>query len=248
MSDGDANRSGQETARQELIQRLGEMAAALRDGDDGLFQQRLQELLRRRDEGFYLKVARITEELQRAFATLDADRRWSAIASELPDAGARLEHVAHLGEEAAHRTLDLVEAGQQELRGLQQSMGVLAPLRSRLMMAAGGSGALTQLAGEVESLEHRLLAHQRALRGQLSSLAQSQEYQDLSGQILRRVTNVVREVEAALLKLLDGRRPAQDLRTGADKPLEGPAVPGLGSGATAAGQDDADALLALFDL
>lgn len=244
MSDGDANRGVQEAARQELIQRLGEMAAALKEGDDALFQQRLHELLRRRDDGFYLQIARITEDLRRAFERLDSDQRWSAIASELPDAGARLEHVARLGEEAAHRTLDLVEAGQHELKALQQSMAVLNPLRARLTMVAAGSASFTPLAAEVETLEHRLQAHQRVLREHFSALAQSQEYQDLSGQILRRVTGVVREVEAALLKLLDGRLQTQRPAGG----LEGPTVPGLCNSEKAAGQDDADALLALFDL
>jgi hypothetical protein len=35
--------------RRELITRLAEMTTALEAGDDALFQQRLQELLRRRE-------------------------------------------------------------------------------------------------------------------------------------------------------------------------------------------------------
>jgi chemotaxis protein CheZ len=224
------------------------MTTALEAGDDALFQQRLQELLWRREEGFYLKIARITGELQKAFEALATDQRWAAIATELPDAGARLEHVARLGEEAAHRTLDLVEAGQRELKALAESAQQLAPLRARLVMAASGSVALGQLAAEAEALERRLQQHQQQLRGQFTALALSQEYQDLSGQILKRVTAVVRDVEAALRKLLAGHLPPQEAPAAADNRLQGPAVPGLASSREAQGQDDADALLALFNL
>jgi chemotaxis protein CheZ len=240
--------SAEQAARHELIQRLQEMSTALQVGDDALFQERLHALLRRREESFYTRIARITDDLKRAFESLEADQKWNAIASELPDAGARLEHVSQMTERAAHHTLDLVEAGQRELRALNESLAPLAPLRARLRMAAAGSGALMSLADEVEGLEGRLTAHHTTLRGTLSSLAQSQEYQDLSGQILRRVTHVVREVEAALLKLLDGRLPAQANALADDKGLDGPAVPGVGRSETAAKQDDADALLAMFDL
>lgn len=238
--------SAEQAARHELIVRLQEMSAALESGDDALFSERLQGLLRRRDAGFYLRIARITAELQGAFESLDADARWNAIASELPDAGTRLEHVSQLTEKAAHHTLDLVESGQRELKTMGESLGHLTTLKNRLQMAASGSNALMQLAGETAQLEVQLVAHHKQLRSNLSELAQSQEYQDLSGQILRRVTHVVREVEAALLKILDGRFPAQEKDSAAAKSLAGPTVPGVATAAAAADQDDADALLALF--
>ncbi len=240
--------TAEQAARHELIARLQEMSTALQCGDDALFSERLHALLRRREESFYVHIARITDDLKKAFESLESDQRWNSIASELPDAGARLEHVSQLTEKAAHHTLDLVEAGQQELKAMAGSLGLLSALRARLLMACAGSGALMQLATEVQQMEQQLQGHQHSLRGKFSELAQSQEYQDLSGQILRRVTHVVREVEAALLKLLDGRAPSKDAAIAADKGLEGPTVPGLGRSAIAAGQDDADALLAMFSL
>lgn len=240
--------SAEQAARHELIARLREMSAALESGDDALFSERLHALLRRREESFYAHIARITDDLKKAFESLESDQRWNAIATELPDAGARLEHVSQLTEKAAHHTLDLVEAGQRELKIFGDSLGLMATVRARLLMASAGSGALMQLATDVAQLEQQLQGHHQSLRGQFSALAQSQEYQDLSGQILRRVTHVVREVEAALLKLLDGRHPAQARADAADTGLEGPTVPGLGRSAIAAGQDDADALLAMFSL
>jgi len=99
------------SARQELRARLKDMATALEQGDDLLFAERLQELLRRREDAFFQRIAQLTHELQAAVAELDSDARWNALAGELPDAGARIDHVIQLTENAAHRTLDLVEEG-----------------------------------------------------------------------------------------------------------------------------------------
>lgn len=238
--------SAEQSARHELIARLQEMSAALEAGDDAQFTELLHTLLRRREEGFYLRIARITAELQTAFESLDADQRWNTIACELPDAGARLDHVSKLTEQAAHHTLDLVEEGQRELKHMGESLGQLASARTRLLLGAAGSESLMQVATEVQHIEPQLQTQQQNLRKHLSALAQAQEYQDLSGQILRRVSKVVRDVEAALLKLLDGRLPPQDSTRSADNRLEGPTIQGLGRSTAAADQDDADALLAMF--
>lgn len=238
--------SVEQSARHELIARLQEMSAALQSSDDALFTELLHALLRRREEGFYLRIASIADELQKAFITLDTDQRWNAIASELPDSGARLDHVSKLTEQAAHHTLDLVEEGQRELKNMAESLTQLASVRTRILLASAGSESLMQVATEVQHIEPQLKNQHQNLRNKLSALAQAQEYQDLSGQILRRVSGVVRDVEAALLKLLDGRLPAQAASKMVDNVLEGPTIQGLGNSAKAADQDDADALLAMF--
>jgi len=234
----------EQSARHELICRLQEMSAALESSDDALFTELLHALLRRREEGFYIRIARITDELQRAFESMDTDQRWSAIAKQLPDSGARLDHVCKLTEEAAHHTLDLVEEGQRELRHMGSSLEELSTVRTRI--AATPSAESGEQAMAVQMIETALQGGHQALRAKLSALAQAQEYQDLSGQILRRVSRVVRDVEAALLELLDGRLPAQAPGHSVESALEGPTIQGLGNSAKAADQDDADALLAMF--
>ena len=82
------------------------------------------------------------------------------------------------------------------------------------------------------------------LRAHLSELAQAQEYQDLSGQVIQRVTRLVQNVEGALLELLRaagshtvGRPVAATVGTARPTELLGP---GSKSGNS---QEDADALL-----
>ena len=138
----------------------------------------------------------------------------SGASGSLPEACLRLEHVVRMGEEASHHTLDLI----QECGSL---LGTLA--------AFPGGDADAHAATVT------------ALRGRLSEMTAAQGYQDLTGQIIRRVVDLVRAVHEGL-----GAH-----AVGADAPLQlahgyGPAVAGVDAPATS--QDDANRLLSSLGL
>ncbi|MBS3957788.1 MAG: protein phosphatase CheZ [Xanthomonadaceae bacterium] len=98
----------------------------------------------------------------------------------------------------------------------------------RLMEALNAPGA-----------DHGVLL--KALRGNLSDMALAQSYQDLTGQIIRKVAGIVRDVHEQLGAL--GLPPGDTTRRPATNPLaaSGPAVAGIDR--SAASQRDADDLL-----
>jgi len=83
------------------------------------------------------------------------------------------------------------------------------------------------------------------IRHNLAEVLLTQGYQDLTGQIIRGVMQLVAELESALSELtrLSGAAtaPAQAATPAARG--HGPAVPGVTEGTFAAGQQDVDALL-----
>jgi len=128
-------------------------------------------------------------------------------AGELDDACARLDHVVEMTEKASHRTLDLAEHCQ-----------ALADQLRRTTLAS----------------EQVLLVEQ--IRSGLSELTLAQDYQDLTGQIIRRVAGIVRRVHEGFSAL--GLPPRQ---RSAASGLAGPAVARLDRDAFS--QVDADDLL-----
>lgn len=188
----------------------------------------------RGQDQFYAGVARLTRNLHEGLRELGLDSRLSRFAgSEIPDACNRLDYVVQLTEDAAHRTLDLVD----EARAVADELVDVRLHMAQLQQEPGVAGV--QLQGPELAVEDA----ERRLRQVLTALAQAQEYQDLSGQMIRRVIGLVRKVETALLELLG----AGGIQLGGDLPitpaangLPGPALPG----AAAADQDDADKLLA----
>ncbi len=130
-------------------------------------------------------------------------------AGELDDACSRLDHVVEMTEKASHRTLDLAERCQ-----------ALADQLKR-----------TKLAGEQTALVDQI-------RAGLSELALAQDYQDLTGQIIRRVAAIVRRVHEGFGAL---GLPARPTHATPANGLAGPAISGLDRNVFS--QVDADDLL-----
>ena len=126
-------------------------------------------------------------------------------AGELDDACARLDHVVEMTEQASHTTLDLAEQCR---------------------------GYATQLKGTDLSPEQAALVD-RIGKG-LSEMALAQSYQDLTGQIIQRVIQLIRSLQSGLgdIQALHGE----------DSKGNGPAVSGVDP--PAATQDEANDLLA----
>lgn len=128
-------------------------------------------------------------------------------AGELDDACARLDHVVAMTEQASHTTLDLAE----------QCRGYANELKTTALLP-----------------EQKVLVDQ--ISKGLSEMALAQSYQDLTGQIIRRVAGIVRRVHEGFGAL---GLPPPEKKNPSD--LAGPAVAGLDRNAFS--QGDADDLL-----
>lgn len=209
-----------------LKRRLRGLLEALEDDDRPRFQRRLDSLLRWRQRALVTGLSQLASELRCALREVALDSRLAeAAANEIPDACARLEAVLQLTEQAAHRTLDLGEQARERVLALE---------------------GLAR-AGEPQAAWAPVARHAAALRSDLSAMAEAQSYQDLSGQIINRVIQIVQRLEQALGELLKiAGLSADDVErrpTIAEDGLEGPVVAGVVRLDTAT-QDDADALLA----
>lgn len=192
-----------------------------------------------REELLYAGVARLTRSLHEALRELGLDSRLVRLAgSDIPDACERLDHVVRLGEEAAHRTLDLVEQEREIADGFGQAAARIGALRERLE-----PGAAAAAAQELGAIGAAVAGGEARLRAALTALAQAQEYQDLSGQVVGRVIRLVRNVETGLHELLraSGLQAGAPLPISAEDAAAGAAAAGAGP---AADQADADRLLA----
>jgi chemotaxis protein CheZ len=137
-------------------------------------------------------------------------------ANGMPDARQRLAHVVRLTDDAAHRTLDLVERSGP----LAERIGEGA--RTIAAAAAGGARGDVALATYLGATA----ADAETLRRNLSEVLLAQCYQDITGQIIRGVINLVTEIEAALAEL-----------------AQGSALARADDGRAVNGQQDVDALL-----
>lgn len=231
--------------RARTAQRLRQLLTAFEAGDDAAFEEGMDALAREREDGLFVHVARLTRELHQAVVDMRLDERLAHIAGdEIPDARHRLDYVMQVTEKAAHRTLDLVDQAREVTAGIERAAAHLAETEAVLSETHPDVANVGVL---MHGVHEDLVGEAAKLRSTLSELAQAQEYQDISGQIIKRVITLVRNVETALLELL--RAAGGGLQSVPPRPIQalsgelaGPAVPALG--AVAASQQDADELLA----
>jgi chemotaxis protein CheZ len=230
------------------------MGEAIERDDESALRAAIARFDEARNGPLLGEIRRVASDLQGALDRFSLDSRLSQLAArEVPDARHRLAHVLKLTDDAAHRTMDLVELCfplAEETSASAQKL-VAAPRAARSGRAAR---ARTR---EVNAFLGLAASNMAQVRNSLSEVLLTQGYQDLSGQIIRGVMNLVEELELALgelVRLASGvaGQPAESPE--AARNLQGnghgPVVPGIQSHAAAAvsGQQDVDALLAALGM
>jgi chemotaxis protein CheZ len=212
------------------------MHAALAAGDEAAFSAAMRGFNGLQDSSVMTSVRKVRGDLQAALERFRAESRLAEMAErQVPDARQRLAHVLKLTDDAAHHTMDLVDQS--------------CPLVDAVAHEAQRLQDLPDLSANVSRFLQQTQAHMKTVRARLTDVLLAQGYQDLSGQIIRNVMQLVVELEVALGDLVridrfefDGgtmTSPALPAAAGA----YGPVVPGVGHGETVGGQEDIDAML-----
>jgi chemotaxis protein CheZ len=229
------------------------LTGALDAGDEAAFLRGFEQLRAGMEADFMPELKRITASAQEALRRFREETRLDALAAnEVPDARKRLAHVVKLTEEAAHRTLDLVErSGPIVDQAARDAADLLEAWSAYPHRECVGDSLWPERA---HAFLERAVKDTDEVRGNLSEMLLAQGYQDLTGQITRGVIALVGELESVLgelVRLSNGdetlrlRRvlpsPERDLARGV-----GPTVPGVQDASAVGDQDDIDALLAKF--
>jgi chemotaxis protein CheZ len=219
------------------------LADALRQEDETAFFTAVDHIVHMREPGMFKELRQLTGDLQKALERFSVESRLQDIAeNEIPDARARLIHVINMTDEAAHRTLDLVEqSGPLAERTAQEAATLIEALEAQ----RSGGGAYADLIGSVEKFLPLARSNSELIRRNLADVLLAQGYQDLTGQIIRSVMKLVEELEAALANLARLSGDVVEHATLGEKESagQGPVVPGVTKGDVASGQTDVDALL-----
>ena len=192
----------------------------------------------------FQEIGRLTRELHEAISGFLLDERIAELASrEMPDASERLNHVISMTEKSADRTLTAVEQGIPLTEELTDHSGRLAEQWGRFVERRMSVEEFRSLSDELARFLELTGSHATRLHGHLTEVLMAQDFQDLTGQIIRQVITLLQDVEGKLVHLVrisGNRAPAQQKDCGR---LEGPVVPGIDQGDVVNGQDDVDDLL-----
>lgn len=175
--------------------------------EQGQFDQAAQlihEMAQTHERELYNEVGKLTRELHTAIVNFQIDPRFphAQEVSQISDATERLSYVVHMTERAANRTMDLVEECAPLVNDLKDEAQTLGAEWARLMSRQLPLDNFRELAKRIELFLARSERDTQKLSGHLNDILLAQDYQDLTGQVIKRVTSLVTEVEANLVKLV----------------------------------------------
>lgn len=235
---------------QEPLVLARQLVKQLEAGDSDGVQRTLDSLARIREAELFRELGVLTRDLHEALKSFQVDSRLCDIANDIPDARERLSHVIDLTEQAAHRTLTAIESALPLADDLGRQARALAEQWQRFLRRELCVEEFRNLSREVDEFLGSAQRHGSQLQACLADALLAQDYQDLTGQIIRRVITLVQEVEDGLVKLvrISGQRMTGDAERiaergqGSDRRGHGPVIPGQGDDAVH-GQDEVDDLL-----
>lgn len=222
-----------------------QLVKQLEAGDSVDVEHTIDQLTGFSENNLFQEVGRLTRELHSAINGFLLDSRIAEITKrEIPDASERLGYVITMTENAANTSLGAVETGLPLADELGKQAKQLATEWKRFQereLSLDEFRILSQkLAGFLEITE----GHSGVLHGKLSEVLMAQDFQDLTGQIIRQVITLIQDVEGKLVSLVrisGGPNGSANTRLAAT--LQGPAVPGIDQDDQMRDQDDVDDLL-----
>lgn len=198
----------------------------------------------------FSSIGQLTRKVHDALREMGYDKSLEKAAAAIPDARDRLAYVATLTEQAANRTLNAVDAAQPLLNRIESDAAALSADWDRLF-------AKQMSVEEFKHLVHKTREHLKTSSNgakvsneQLLEIMMAQDFQDLTGQVIKKIVDMAKEMEGALLEFLVQFSPAG---TGAPKTtiaevdislLNGPVYKAEGRTDVVANQEQVDDLLA----
>ena len=236
----------------DILAHAEDLVREMQAGNDAKVQDLLKTIGQVRDEGLYNEVGKMTRQLHDTLNSFTQDTRLGELTEdEIPDARTRLRHVITLTQQSADRSLSAVEKTLPKCDQLSERIAKLGHSWQNFKRREMSVEQFRDLSRELESFFIDAEQDTVDIRGGLNDIMMAQDFQDLTGQIITRVIELVEEVEGNLVELIRITGPKtssveeedQDKEKKPDIEAAGPVVPGVGKSDVVSGQDDVDDLL-----
>ena len=219
--------------------------------EDAAIETKIDEIMNVGESSLFQELGKMTREIHDSITSFRMDERVADLAhSDIPDAKDRLEYVIEMTEKSANTVLGVVEASTPLAEKLSGQAQQLADQWGRFRRRELDGDELRVMGQDVERFFSESETMMNELLSGFTEVLMAQGFQDLTGQIIRKVIKLVNEIEGNLVELvriqgehktLDKTETKKDER----EALDGPQVPGKEpTDDIMKGQDDVDDLLA----
>ena len=196
------------------------------------------------------EIGKLTRQLHDSLNNFQIDERLNDLATaDIPDAKERLNFVISHTEEAANKTMDAVEAIFPVVDGIQKQISTVNPMWQKLMHNDLDVVEFKALCQDIDVLLKTTEKESSKIHRLMTDVLMAQDFQDLTGQVIRKVIDLVREVEESLIYMLTAfgmsseKNKSDQLPKVGENLVEGPIINSENRQDVVSGQDDVDDLL-----
>lgn len=224
-----------------------QLVTALEKGDEAASDQLLDDIAHVRETQLFKEVGKLTRQLHDAMGSFVFDSKIAAFAEHaIPDAKERLNYVITMTEQAANQTLSAVEALLIVAEELDSQSEFLSGKWDRFLAREMPYDEFKAMSQELAQHFKKQDESLHTIQSGLNEILMAQSFQDITGQIIRKVIDLVKSLEESMVGLIrvSGSKKAAAALPVKDE-LPGPVVPGIDDklNDVAGNQDDVDDLL-----
>ena len=218
---------------------------SLEKGEQSQADQLINNLVNQHESVLFQEIGKLTRQLHDTMESFRNDTVIAEIAEErIPNARERLTFVIDKTEESAHKTLNAVEEALPVATELQTKGKIMLASWNRFTRREMSVEEFKEMSKQIESFLKHVEDDSKYLNDKLSDIMMSQDFQDITGQIIRQVITLVQDMEEGLVGVIKKSSTAklkQDTKSGIS--AEGPQVNQDDNPNVVSGQDDVDDLL-----
>jgi chemotaxis protein CheZ len=189
------------------------------------------------------RVGHMTRLLHDSLRELGLDKLLERAAEDIPDARDRLDYVAKMSEQAAQRVLNATDLAIPLQETLDHDAKQLSSKIQLLVSQASSTQEYEDAARQTLVFLSEVNSNSIATKAHLMDIMMAQDFQDLTGQVIKKVTELVHNIEHQLVQLLIEYSPEEKKREVVDSLLNGPQMNPVGKSDVVANQGQVDDLL-----
>jgi chemotaxis protein CheZ len=189
-----------------------------------------------------IRVGHMTRALHENLRGLGLDKLIEKAASDIPDARDRLDYVARLSEQAAKKVLDATDAAGPLQDAIETRSADLQQGWQALLDGGASDAQWREMAQRTIASLDESRAGAVATRSELMNIMMAQDFQDLTGQVIGRITGIAQNLEKQLVQVLIDFAPSEIKRELDNGLMNGPQIKPLGT-EVVANQGQVDDLL-----
>ena len=192
-----------ETAPQISLQEAKALVEALEAGENETADQILMGVVNPDQKELFAEIGKLTRQLHDSLTNFQLDPKIANLATDdIPDAKQRLNYVMSMTEQAANKTMDAVDSSLPLADKINNDLSRLKPEWDKLMQRQLELGEFRSLCYNINEFMQTAEKDAAQIHLYMTEIMMAQDFQDLTGQVIKRVIDLVKEVEDSLIHLL----------------------------------------------